>query len=93
MSLINKAPDPSRDDVEKALTPHLCRCTGYKKIVDAVQCAAEAIRNEEEVPMPESDGKVGSRHPKYQAQDLVLGQHRYIDDITDGGFALWSLEI
>ena len=80
-ALIDKNPDPSRDDIEKALTPHLCRCTGYKKIIEAVQFAAEAIRNEEEIPQPESEGKIGQRHPKYQAQDLVLGQHHYVDDI------------
>jgi aldehyde oxidoreductase len=80
-TLINKNPDPSREDIEKALTPHLCRCTGYKKIVDAVQCAAEAIRYEEDVKIPEGDGRVGSRQPKYKAQQLVLGQHRYVDDI------------
>ncbi|MCB9104193.1 MAG: selenium-dependent xanthine dehydrogenase [Anaerolineales bacterium] len=83
--LINKNPNPSRADVEKALTPHLCRCTGYKKIVDAVICAADAIREEEEVPTPQSDGKIGSRQPKYQAQKLVLGQHHYVDDIKIEG--------
>ncbi|MCB9079146.1 MAG: selenium-dependent xanthine dehydrogenase [Anaerolineaceae bacterium] len=83
--LINKNANPSRADVEKALTPHLCRCTGYKKIVDAVICAADAIREEEEVPTPQSDGKIGSRQPKYQAQKLVLGQHHYVDDIKIDG--------
>ncbi|MCA9965911.1 MAG: selenium-dependent xanthine dehydrogenase [Anaerolineales bacterium] len=91
-SLIDKNPDPSRDDIEKALTPHLCRCTGYKKIVDAISCAAEAIRKEEEVEMPESDGKVGSRYPKYQAQKLVLGQHHYVDDIKMDGMAFGALK-
>ena len=66
--LINKNSDPTRADIEKALTPHLCRCTGYKKIVTAVMTAAEAIRNEEEIPTPESDGRIGSRQPQYQAQ-------------------------
>jgi xanthine dehydrogenase molybdenum-binding subunit len=90
--LISKNPNPSRADIEKALTPHLCRCTGYKKIVEAVECAAEAIRNEEEVPLPESDGKIGSRHPKYQAQQLVLGQHRYVDDIRLDGMVYGALK-
>jgi selenium-dependent xanthine dehydrogenase len=54
-------------------------------------CAAEAIRNEDEVPLPESDGTVGRRHPKYQAQDLVLGQHRYVDDIRLDGLRYGAL--
>ena len=80
-ALINKNPEPTRADVEKSLTPHLCRCTGYKKIVDAVIYAAEAIRNEEEIPLPTGNGRIGTRQPKYQAQKLVLGDHDYVDDI------------
>ena len=91
-NLINRNPEPSRADIEKSLTPHLCRCTGYKKIVDAIQCAAEAIRNEEEVDLPEVDGSIGTRLPKYQAQDLVLGQHRYVDDIRMDGLVVGALK-
>ena len=91
-NLINHNPDPTRADVEKCLTPHLCRCTGYKKIVDAIQTAAEAIRNEEEVEMPEVDGSIGTRLPKYHAQDLVLGQHRYVDDIRMDGMKVGALK-
>ncbi len=81
-ALINKNSEPTRDDIAKALTPNLCRCTGYKKIIDSVECAAEAIRKEEEVPPPAPDGRVGGRHPKYQAADLVLGRHDYVADLT-----------
>ena len=91
-SLIKRNPEPSRGDIEKALTPHLCRCTGYKKIVSAIECAAQAICSEEEVSLPESDGRVGSRVPKYQAQDLVLGQHRYVDDIRIDGMKIGALK-
>lgn len=90
--LISKNPTPTRADIEKSLTPHLCRCTGYKKIVDAVQTAAEAIRNEEEVPLPESDGSVGTRLPKYKAQQLVLGRHKYVDDIRVAGMVYGALK-
>ena len=51
-ALINKNNTPTRDDIAKALTPNLCRCTGYKKIIDSVELAAEAIRKEEELPPP-----------------------------------------
>ncbi len=91
-ALISKNPEPSRDDIEKALTPNLCRCTGYKKIVDAVEMAAEAIRKEEEVKLPASDGKIGTFQPKYHATDLVLGQHHYTDDIRLPGMKVGALK-
>ncbi len=91
-ALISKNPQPDRADIEKALTPHLCRCTGYKKIIDAVQTAAEAIRTEEEVPLPQSDGHVGDRLPKYKAQQLVLGRHQYVDDIRVAGMVYGALK-
>ncbi len=90
-ALINKNPSPSRSEIEQALTPNLCRCTGYKKIIDAVAAAAEAIRKEEEIPVPMGDGRIGTRLPKYQARDLVLGQHAYVDDIRIDGMAHGAL--
>jgi xanthine dehydrogenase molybdenum-binding subunit len=90
-ALINKQPNPSRADIEKALTPHLCRCTGYKKIVDAVQYAAAAIEKEEEIATPKSNGRIGSRQPKYHAQNLVLGRHHYVDDIQKEGMLFGAL--
>lgn len=39
--LLEINPSPSRQDVREALAGHLCRCTGYNKIVDAVMAAAE----------------------------------------------------
>ena len=80
-NLINHNPQPSRDEIAKALTPHLCRCTGYKKIVDAIDYAAEAIRTEEMIPEPTSPGRVGDRQPKYNSFATVLGQRPYVDDL------------
>lgn len=91
-ALINKNPDPTRADIEKALTPNLCRCTGYKKIVDSVLYAADAIRKEEEIQPPNGNGRVGTRVPKYKAQQLVLGQHRYVDDIRMAGMVYGALK-
>jgi xanthine dehydrogenase molybdenum-binding subunit len=90
-SLINRNAEPSRDEIEKALTPHLCRCTGYKKIVDAIEYAAEAIRNEEEIPEPTSPGRVGDRHPKYDSFATVLGQRPYVDDLHVEGMLYGAL--
>ena len=43
-ALINRQPQPNRDEITRALTPHLCRCTGYDKIIRAVQDAAAEMR-------------------------------------------------
>jgi len=43
-ALLHGNPDPTEDDVRKALAGNLCRCTGYRQIVDAVRDAAEALR-------------------------------------------------
>ncbi|MDQ1667538.1 MAG: aerobic carbon-monoxide dehydrogenase small subunit [Pseudonocardiales bacterium] len=39
-------PEPTRDDVRKAICGNLCRCTGYQHIVDATMDAAEVMRLE-----------------------------------------------
>ena len=38
--LLRRIPDPSDDEVREALSGNLCRCTGYQKILDAVQIAS-----------------------------------------------------
>ncbi|RME46441.1 MAG: selenium-dependent xanthine dehydrogenase, partial [Chloroflexi bacterium] len=91
-ALINRQPEPSRADIEKALTPNLCRCTGYKKIVDAIAYAAEAIRKEEEIPPPDGNGQIGSRLPKYDSLTTVLGQRPFVDDIRMPGMLYGALK-
>ena len=39
-ALLERSPHPSREDIEEALAGHVCRCTGYVKIVDAVMAAS-----------------------------------------------------
>lgn len=42
--LLSKNPDPTEDDIARALDGNLCRCTGYVKILKAVRLAAERMR-------------------------------------------------
>ena len=43
-ALLDRIPDPSEEEIRYALAGNLCRCTGYDKIVRAVQAAAEELR-------------------------------------------------
>lgn len=43
-ALLERNPSPTRGDVEWALAGHICRCTGYVKIVEAVEAAAGGTR-------------------------------------------------
>jgi carbon-monoxide dehydrogenase small subunit len=43
-SLLERNPNPSEEEIRYALAGNLCRCTGYDKIVRAVQSAAKMMR-------------------------------------------------
>jgi aerobic-type carbon monoxide dehydrogenase small subunit (CoxS/CutS family) len=43
-AFLRERPDPSEDEIREALAGNLCRCTGYKAIVEAVELAAERLR-------------------------------------------------
>jgi aerobic carbon-monoxide dehydrogenase small subunit len=44
-SLLQKNPRPSEEDTREALSGNLCRCTGYQKIIEAVQDAAARLKS------------------------------------------------
>jgi len=40
-ALLDKNPKPSKDEIKMAIAGNLCRCTGYIKIIEAIQAVAE----------------------------------------------------
>src|SRR3990172_6523045 len=56
--LLQKNAAPSREEIAKALAGNLCRCTGYLKIVDAVELVARS-RAGEAMPEVDMSGRVG----------------------------------
>lgn len=44
-ALLSKSPDASRPQIRKAISPNLCRCTGYQQIIDAIETAAHSYRS------------------------------------------------
>jgi carbon-monoxide dehydrogenase small subunit len=45
-SLLARNPNPSEDDIRHGISGNLCRCTGYNKIVEAIQYAADKLRTD-----------------------------------------------
>jgi carbon-monoxide dehydrogenase small subunit len=48
-AFLEKNPNPSEDEIRHAISGNLCRCTGYVKIVEAIQYAAEKLQSKETV--------------------------------------------
>lgn len=69
-----------REDMARHLGAHLCRCTGYVKILDAIEMVAQNV-----TPVLVKTGGVGSRSVKYEAEALALGDRGYVDDIRVDG--------
>jgi selenium-dependent xanthine dehydrogenase len=79
-----RTPHPARDQIAKMLSGHLCRCTGYVKIIEAIELAGAILRGEAE-PALEWTGRLGSRAPRYEAAELALGMKPYLNDMAVPG--------
>lgn len=78
----------TRQDMARHLGAHLCRCTGYVKILDAIETVASGKQVE-----PQAPGGIGSRGAKYEAEALALGDRGYIDDLRVPGMLHAALRL
>ncbi|MBC5688522.1 selenium-dependent xanthine dehydrogenase [Mediterraneibacter sp. NSJ-55] len=79
--LLDKNPDPSRLEVIAAIRNNICRCTGYKKIIEGILLSAKIFR--ENLSVEEESGKVtvGQAMQRIDAKEKVTGTGEYPDDI------------
>lgn len=89
--LLQKNPLPSRDEIKKALTLNLCRCTGYVKIIDAIHEAAKRMQNEPAVASTTLSGNVGTSYPKYEAYEMAVGKRMFVNDLKFDGMLYGAL--
>ena len=89
-ALLDKNPDPSEADIRAAIKGNLCRCTGYRKVIDGIRLAGAILRGEAQID-PEAekgdDYGVGKRAFRVDVRDKVLGTGVYPDDVEMEGMA------
>ena len=86
--LEKKGASLTRDDAARHLGAHLCRCTGYIKILDAIELLAKG----DEVVIP-GPGGVGVSGLRYQGGELTLGDKPYVDDLRIPGMLHAALHL
>ncbi|MBU6316629.1 MAG: molybdopterin-dependent oxidoreductase, partial [Acidobacteria bacterium] len=77
-----------RADMARHLGAHLCRCTGYVKVLDAIEAVAKGTPVDARLP-----GGVGTSGAKYEAAELALGDRGYVDDIRVPGMLHGALRL
>lgn len=89
-ALIDINPEPTRLEVINAIKNNICRCTGYKKIIDGILLAAKIFR--EDLPVNEEAGEVtvGQAMQRVDAREKVLGTGEYPDDLYLDGMIYGS---
>ncbi len=86
-TLLQNKPKPTRDEIVKGLSKNLCRCTGYTKILEAVEYAAELINNDRDgVTQGVVDGAaVGGNVARLDSPATVTGDAIYAADMQKEG--------
>ena len=88
-ALIDENPNPTRAQAAHAIRNNICRCTGYKKIIDGILLAAKYKR--EGLPdKKEYTWKLGDPVPRVDVKEKVRGYGQYPDDVYEEGMIYGS---
>jgi xanthine dehydrogenase molybdenum-binding subunit len=90
--LLATNPAPTRAEIARALDDHLCRCTGYVKVIDAIEQLARTARDAA-LPAAVRTGGVGASLDRYRAEELVLGTRPFVDDLRRPGMLFGAVTL
>lgn len=79
--LLSKTLRPSKEEIEKTLKPHLCRCTGYVKIIDGIEYAGKLLNQNTSPKLDFNQKGIGQSLPKYQGLETALGKRHFVNDM------------
>ena len=82
-ALLDRNPDPTEEDVKYAIKGNVCRCTGYKKIIEGILFVGAILRGDVKIDELESgdDYGVGKHAFRVDVRRKTLGYGKYPDDI------------
>ena len=90
--LLEQFPDPSLGEIRNALKPHLCRCTGYKKIEQAIAESAARMKSVVTGKGAGGDARVGASYLKYESVETAIGKRLFAGDLKVEGMVYASLK-
>ena len=83
-ALLDVNPNPTEAEIKKAIRGNVCRCTGYKKIIEGIALAGATLRGEQHIDPALEEGAafgVGDRAFRADVRGKVLGTGEYCDDL------------
>lgn len=83
-ALLDVNPNPTEAEIKKAIRGNVCRCTGYKKIIEGIALAGAILRGEQHIDPALEEGAafgVGDRAFRADVRGKVLGTGEYCDDL------------
>lgn len=92
-ALLDKVADPTEEEIKLALKGNICRCTGYKKIIEGIQLTAAILRGDAGIDESLEKGDlygVGERAFRLDVREKVLGYGEYPDDVEMEGMVYAS---
>jgi len=79
--LLDKNPDPTAEDVSKGIRLDVCRCTGYKKVEEAILSAGQMLRDDKEITGSNTRIRMTDRSHRPDVAEKTLGTGLFADDV------------
>jgi selenium-dependent xanthine dehydrogenase len=90
--LLEQLPNPSLEEIRNALKPHLCRCTGYKKIEEAIEESAARLMSVDTGKGAGSNAQVGASYLKYESYETAIGKRLFAGDLKEDAMLYAALK-